>query len=347
MDARIEAKAVKKAYTNDLLAKANVVGVGLGHKRIGLTETPEESITVLVRKKVPTFQLSPSDVVPTTVDGWPTDVVEVGDIQAPPPTCPVKPLSIYTDKHRPAVPGISIGHELVTAGTFGCVVYDERSGEPLILSNNHVLSNSNNATINDPIFQPGAYDGGTAKDTIATLKHFIPINLAETGTTCAASKTLLRLLNWLAGLINSKSRFFTYHQASGPNLVDAAIARPLTPDLINAEILHLGRPKGKHCEVPLGTDVEKVGRTTGHTFGTLTQTDATVVVNYGSSRTARFEDQLIISAKAGQFSAGGDSGSLVLDSDKYAVGLLFAGSPHVTIVNPIHHVLSLLEVTIR
>ena len=43
-------------------------------------------------------------------------------------------------------------------------------------------------------------------------------------------------------------------------------------------------------------------------------------------------------------SAGGDSGSLVLDMRRNAIGLLFAGSSQVTILNPINAVLGSLQV---
>ena len=59
-------------------------------------------------------------------------------------------------------------------------------------------------------------------------------------------------------------------------------------------------------------------------------------------------NQIVITP--GNFSAGGDSGSLIVvqkgaDARK-PVGLLFAGSMIVTIANPIDEVLSLLGVTI-
>ncbi|MBE9542582.1 MAG: hypothetical protein IMF01_09705, partial [Proteobacteria bacterium] len=43
------------------------------------------------------------------------------------------------------------------------------------------------------------------------------------------------------------------------------------------------------------------------------------------------------------FSAGGDSGSLVLDMEGYGVGKLFAGSDKITIANHIQIYLDLLK----
>ena len=62
-------------------------------------------------------------------------------------------------------------------------------------------------------------------------------------------------------------------------------------------------------------------------------------------KSARFVDQIGISP--GTFSAGGDSGSLIVTEDgNYPVGLLFAGSSTRTIANPIGFVLSRFNVAI-
>jgi len=49
---------------------------------------------------------------------------------------------------------------------------------------------------------------------------------------------------------------------------------------------------------------------------------------------------------AGAMSAGGDSGSAVLDAEDFVVGLLFAGSDAVTIINPVQFVLDELGIEI-
>jgi hypothetical protein len=68
-----------------------------------------------------------------------------------------------------------------------------------------------------------------------------------------------------------------------------------------------------------------------------------VDVNYGGGRVARFTDQIVTS----NMSAPGDSGSLVCDIKEGAVGLLFAGSSQVTIVNNILRVQSLLGIRLH
>jgi hypothetical protein len=81
--------------------------------------------------------------------------------------------------------------------------------------------------------------------------------------------------------------------------------------------------------------VIKSGRTTGVTQGTVQSVNTTVKVDYGGGcGIARFVSQVIVTP--GSFSAGGDSGSVVLDSNTMKpVGLLFAGSATSTVMNHI------------
>lgn len=81
LQARIErARQVKQTHEADLLSRPNVVGVGVGFKRVGNQPTPEVAIVVMVRAKVPAVQLDPESVLPAMLDDVPVDVQEVGDI---------------------------------------------------------------------------------------------------------------------------------------------------------------------------------------------------------------------------------------------------------------------------
>jgi hypothetical protein len=226
-------------------------------------------------------------------------------------------IEVLRQRIRPAMGGFSVGHPKITAGTIATCVYDLEPfpGIPrkyYILSNNHVLANSNNARIGDPILQPGPYDGGTLpSDIIARLSRFVPI------------------------------RFKT--PTSAPiNYVDAAIAEGKFHNL-NREIYWIGYVKQVKSNPKVGDLVEKTGRTTNFSTGRIIALNATVDVNYGGGRVARFAKQIITS----RMSAGGDSGSLVCDIKEGAVGLLFAGSSRVTIVNSILYVQSLLRIRLH
>ncbi len=320
----------KRQNLNYLLSRRNVVACGVGFKETERGMTDEPCVVVSVTKKMPEAQLSPADVVPKKLGEVKTDVVETGVIRA---------LQGHTDRWRPAPGGVSIGHVDITAGTLGCLV--TRGDQLFILSNNHVLANSNAAQRGDPIIQPGRYDGGTLDDQIATLEDFIPINFGTSPPTCSMATGVEGFLNWLAKLLGSSHRVMAFQEVPDRNLVDAAIARPLSDDLVEKRILEIGVPQGSR-DATLGTQVKKSGRTTGFTTGRITQIDVTTQVSYGEGQDAIFEDQLM----AGAMSKGGDSGSAVLDEDDFVVGLLFAGSDTTTIINPIQFVLEALNVEI-
>jgi hypothetical protein len=230
---------------------------------------------------------------------------------------------------RPCPSGASIGNVAVTAGTLGSVVYDFLPGATIdppapglgvpsayyVLSNNHVLADSNAAPIGSSIVQPGPFDGGVdPQDRIATLSRFIPIQLAP--------QVPLDRHN---------------------NVVDAAIGRVDFADATR-EIYFNGAPRAwrRKANVAVGDRVRKTGRTTNATFGRIISVDTTVDVNYGTAGVARFHDQIITT----NISAGGDSGSLVTSFDNVAVGLLYAGSTQATILNHIEVVRSLLRIEI-
>lgn len=158
----IEAQSQK---TVEFLSKRNVVGLGVGFKnRLGETDG-ETSVVVLVQQKKPLAVLTDEDMIPKEIDGMKTDVVEIGFLRA---------QNTPRDRFRPVIqPGISIAHYSVGAGTFGAVVRHRQTGERFILSNNHVLANSNGAKIGDDVLQPGSLDGGVRPgDVVAKLAQF-------------------------------------------------------------------------------------------------------------------------------------------------------------------------------
>jgi hypothetical protein len=311
---------MKRQNESRLMRMRNVVAVGVGFKTVGGVQTDEVAIVVSVVNKLPLVQLPEAARVPSVLGGVPTDVVESGQLFA---------LQDPTQKMRPARPGVSLGHYQITAGTFGCLV--QRSGQVFILSNNHILANSNKAQPGDAILQPGPHDGGTLADQIGTLEQFVPVGFGlSAGCGCSPFALLLRLLGFAQPRLNEP----------GNNTVDCAIARPLSADLVNADILNIGVPSGVGT-VTLGTPVQKSGRTSGLTSGEVTQLDVTASVLYGS-QIAVFKNQLMTSAR----SEGGDSGSAVLDMNRQVVGLLFAGSTTTTIMNPIQLVLEALQVQV-
>jgi hypothetical protein len=320
-----------------LLSYPNVIGVGLGYKVTGEVHTPKPALAVFVIQKLPPEQLSTATCIPEKLAGLPTDVVEVGRIRI---------HNQRLQKHRPAPPGVSIGHFRVTAGTFGAMVYERPTGRPLLLSNNHVLANETNGTdgraqVGDLIVQPGVHDGGDQhRDAIGRLLKFIPLHFTSQKSSCRVAG---RLENHLTAVIHIfRPNYFVkvFKQGREANLVDAALAEPLAETDVVPEILDVGPVQGV-AEAEVGTAVKKSGRTTGLTHERINYIAATVEVRFSDGHSAVFEDQFLTPA----MSKPGDSGSLVLNEKNQAVGLLFAGSDRVTVCNRIQNVLQLLDVS--
>ena len=205
-------------------------------------------------------------------------------------------------------------------GTLGALVKDA-SGNQYILSNNHVLARTNAAALGEDIIQPGLIDQSPAcfkdsTDIVANLSNFISINFKTKGT-------------------------------MRTNAVDAAIAQVRVGNVDpTGFIIDIGTLSSDTVAPSLSMSVKKSGRTTGLTYGDITAVNATIDVSYGSGKTARFTNQIVVGP--GSFIAAGDSGSLMVenvDTDPRAVGLLFAGGSTTAIANPIGDVLDAFNVS--
>jgi hypothetical protein len=244
--------------------------------------------------------------LPASLQGIPVQTVVTGIIW----------IRDTTAKHRPAPIGVSVGHPDITAGTLGARVV--KGNQVFILSNNHVLANSNDADIGDSALQPGTHDGGSdPADAIGTLYDYYEITFGS----------------------------------GSSNTMDAAIALVNDADVTGSTLPGgYGSPSSQVVDASVGQSVQKCGRTTECTVGTVEEINATVTVCFAGfpfcTKSATFVNQFTITP--GDFSAGGDSGSLIVtnDNNKNPVGLLFAGSSTRTIANPIGVVLDHFGVTI-
>jgi hypothetical protein len=231
-------------------------------------------------------------------------------------------LPWYRVRQRPLLPGGSVGHFRITAGTIGAIARHKKTGRDVILSNNHVLANENAAKIGDAILQAGVIDGGSLKrDTVAKLSKWID-------------------------LITKRA-----------NLIDAAIG-PIAKSIDFDALTYKGIGKlagTRTAPILPGMAVKKLGRTTGLTHGKVSAIEVDkVVVDYDLGSLS-FDNQVEIeSVGNSSFSAGGDSGSLILDEENYGCALLFAGSetggPNnrgLTYANPIATVLKRLAIELH
>jgi len=198
-------------------------------------------------------------------------------------------------------------------GTLGSMVQNRKSKQ-FILSNNHVLADINKAKPGQPIVQPGLLDVSCTQDPsteVASFTRAIPILFGRT-----------------------------------PNGVDAAIAA-VKPGDVSSTILNIGGIASSVAEPRVGMGVQKMGRTTCYTTGTITAVGVNMLrITYGPGRVATFRNQIKIGTSG--FSSAGDSGSLIVtqESCPRAVGLLFAGASDdsFTLANPISKVLKRLSV---
>jgi len=305
------------------LPRHNITGIGRGPKITGGKKAGGECLRFYVERKLPKASLSAANMLPAVYQGVTTDVIETGKFVAGAPAAAVAipaaalPGPVRT-KLRPTQPGCSVGFQFsgteagfVMAGTYSVVATD--GADWFILSNNHVLANENSLPIGSPIFQPGLLDGGNpATDQVATLAKFITID------------------------------------PTAHNLVDCAIAKILDRTQASATFLpNVGKLRAA-AAVPaaIGMNVEKVGRTSGFTQGSVFDVTATVKVNY-TMGTVIFDDQVLVNSSAGSFSAAGDSGSLIVDSaSQQGTALLFAGSATMTIGNKLQNVLNALGISL-
>ena len=76
------ANLVLQKYTNELMRKKHVMGVGIGMEHKDGVPTGEVSLVVMVDHKVPPDMVSPEDIIPAQLDGIRVDVQEIGTPRA-------------------------------------------------------------------------------------------------------------------------------------------------------------------------------------------------------------------------------------------------------------------------
>ena len=200
----------------------------------------------------------------------------------------------------------NISRAFCCSGTLGSLVKDS-SNIQYILSNNHVLADADQASSGEDISQPGLIDNNCRPATIVADFTVAP----HLGTNVDAALAQLR-----AGQMDS-----------------------------SGTILEIGVPSSQPLGASNGLLVAKSGRTTGLTCGSVQSTNTSVKVQYqqgcnqGKKFTVVYTNQVVVGGSG--FSAGGDSGSLIVSqADTHPTALLFAGSSSTTIGNPVSDVLS-------
>jgi len=125
-----------------------------------------------------------------------------------------------------------------------------------------------------------------------------------------------------------------------PNHVDAAIAKLWQTHRHNPLIPLIGALKGyvEKRDVQIGEAVRKFGRTTGYTEGTIFSIYLDIWIRYDrTGQSAFFQNQFLIEPALPTFTkfvSKGDSGSLVVDAEQHAIGLVFGGMSDATESTP-------------
>ncbi len=216
------------------------------------------------------------------------------------------------------------------------------SGTQYLLSCNHVLARSDQASVGESIVQPGLIDDnctpygqqGAASTPVGFLTAWLPLSSASTNADAAIAQVN-------SGAVNTSGAIMELGTLQGDGLL--AAAPPGTSST---------HGQGENGTVNMV--VAKSGRTTGLTCGNISAIDLNVAVGYfrncaetESYLTKTYTNQIMI--EGNEFSDAGDSGSLVVDaSNAEPVGLFFAGgvtSTGVTegVANPVTTVLTELS----
>lgn len=292
-----------RRYGPVLLQDVNVHAIGVGHKITKGVDTGEPCVTIFVHRKLPAAPMQRQ--LPLALPGpqgqsVPTDVIEQG----------VALDEANTAKLRPAQPGTSIGEISITAGTFGGVVVDGTTGETLILSNNHVLADESKAPLGSPVVQPGPFDGGVMPaDLVATLLRFVPYSTTQANYVDAA---VARPTN--PSLIGNQP--LNAVPAPSPSVPAVALhwagnGSPPNPYSLGCSIqmvltlLGVDFPEPASVAIPyIGMSVQKTGRSTERTEGTITNLH--VMTNKGGG--IRMVEQIQYT----RMTESGDSGSIIV-----------------------------------
>lgn len=290
-----------------------------------------------MKKKLPKSKVAKDKLIPKKIGKEITDVIEVGD---------VRKLIDRKAKHRPSPCGVSIGHFNITAGTQGAIVkkalpswetqWKECEGHRILKWLIDIFATG------QKLMRRAAIITSETKKVILSNNHVLADELMEGDP--LSHDDILQPGKYDGG--KQPRDTIGYLVEAVPlkktgNLVDAAIAVPFEEEGVCDNIAEIGKVKGI-ANVSVGQLLKKSGRTTGVTQGKTIAKNVTIWVGYDKGD-FQFVNQIVTEC----MSAGGDSGSLVLDENNNAVGLLYAGSDKITLVSPIQEVMKALDITFK
>lgn len=347
-----KAQARYPAVRESLKAFAGVVGLGIGYKELRGQLTDEIAWRVYVKTKKPLDLLQPEHVVPHRIAGIQTDVLSKLSSQP----------NFGEDERSTLVPGIKIESDFKEEGTLGCFARLKSDNSVVLLTNHHILYGFSDQELD--VGQPNPSCSWCCKCKV------IAKNVGN-GRNAFNRVTV--------DVVDSQGAA-TFHGSE----TDCAIARLNGKRPFSNEIPIIGMIKGTppagDFGVAVGSEVEKVGVATGHTKGIILKSPAItqkirgvtvpeILIPYSGSTDEFLElpesiNQLFIVPQPGfpKFVDGGDSGSVVVNSQKQVIGLISrkidvtpdikqllnlpAHAKTLGIANPIHKVMNAMNIEI-
>ncbi|WP_313821794.1 hypothetical protein [Citricoccus sp.] len=308
-------RPVKESAEDDLLARPGVVGVDIGEKVSRGNATGEAGILVFVQRKKPLADLAPEDVVPPDIGGVKTDVQEM-EIELQSAMQLLRPGRQVDGSAYPVLAGgISMGP---ARSVFKEPPEVEEPGEYLFVGTLGALvrDRAGGAAMAMTNFHVACVDDSWSEGD----------RMVQPGRPDGGHGT--------------DDQFGSLTRAVLSEDTDGAVVTIDEGREWEATVTGIAAVAGSIPAEP-GMEVQKRGRTTEHTFGTVASTEATISLDYGDGLGSRtFRHQVRIStdtARSERFSDGGDSGSVVMDGNNNVVGLLFAGATDgsATFANPV------------
>ncbi|RSS51155.1 hypothetical protein, partial [Streptomyces sp. WAC06614] len=169
-----EIVAAKNRIKERLFALPGVLLVGVGGKEVGGVLTTQPAVKVLVREKFPARALAAAELIPSEVDGIPTDVVGIGGIvphasERPPGVLNPAMREDKEPRLRPLTSGAYLGPEGVNSqGTLGCFLKDRiQEWKVYALTCQHVITGDGAFTplpLVSRVGQPRGVDGFLCSD---------------------------------------------------------------------------------------------------------------------------------------------------------------------------------------
>jgi hypothetical protein len=329
---------VRKAASVLFAADPSVRSVGVGEVASGFG-----FVAVRNARAPVAYSAKMGEAIPAELDGIPVQFInsqaDPSSLARVPHSGPASPgvgsLIPEQQQQRPLACGLQIQNYdddvrtgeitkgYIIIGTLGCFVKLPSNGVA-ILSNNHVVAGENAGIKGqDRILQPGAATFAASMHA-ATLTDFVQLNPSPVGASIAAGTVVLNDVDAGVATVSNMTSYSQSYLSPRAAAAPAGVGTAAT-----------------------GDKVHKVGRTTGLTFGTVTQISVVVGPIAYAPGGCWFQNSLVIEGDDGTtFSDHGDSGSAIVRDDGMVVGLLYAGNGTQTYACPIDSVLSGLTCTL-